>query len=82
MTAVVGILNAKGVAIAADSATTYAEYKRNNSDKEEKLDSCSPIILNNGDKMLRLVDKKLVSVMILNFRLICSDNTHSKANYL
>ena len=52
MTAIVGILNKKGIAIAADSAVTIT----NAIQFQDK-------IINSGDKMLRLKDKQPVAVM-------------------
>ena len=54
MTAVVGVLNKKGVAIAADSATTLTV--------EGKIVK----IVNSGNKMLRLSDSVDVGAMIVN----------------
>ena len=54
MTVVVGVLNKKGVAIAADSATTIIE-------KGQIVK-----IVNSGNKMLRLSDSVDVGVMIVN----------------
>lgn len=58
MTAIVGILNKKGIAIAADSAVTFST---GNDTK----------ILNSGDKMLRLKDGQRVAVMIVNNSHLC-----------
>lgn len=54
MTVVVGVLNKKGVAIAADSATTIIENGQ------------VVKIVNSGNKMLRLSDSVDVGVMIVN----------------
>ena len=64
MTAIVGILNKKGVAIAADSAVTF--FNTNQSDiidENEDVDIRFQKIINSGDKMLRLKDKQPVAVM-------------------
>ena len=66
MTAIVGILNKKGVAIAADSAVTF--FNTNQSDiidENEDVDIRFQKIINSGDKMLRLKDKQPVAVMIV-----------------
>ena len=63
MTAIVGILNKKGIAIAADSAVTFS------SGKDTK-------ILNTGDKMLRLKDGQPVAVMIVNNSHLCLSSSY------
>lgn len=63
MTAIVGILNKKGIAIAADSAVTFSA---GNDTK----------ILNSGDKMLRLKDGQRVAVMIVNNSHLCLSENH------
>lgn len=63
MTVVVGILNKRGVSIAADSATTHAvTHKLPNGD--EVVDGFK--IMNSGNKMLRLSDTMPVGIMIVN----------------
>ena len=59
MTVVVGILNKKGVAIAADSATTN-DMKNNSTGEKEKK------VVNSGNKMLRLSDKMPIGIMIVD----------------
>ena len=59
MTVVVGILNKKGVAIAADSATTN-DMKNNSTGEKEKK------VVNSGNKMLRLSDKMPIAIMIVD----------------
>lgn len=70
MTAIVGLLNKKGIAIAADSAVTFNNgYKILN--KEDNKDDKKEVILNDikvvnsGDKMLRLMDGQSIAVMIV-----------------
>ena len=58
MTVVVGVLNKKGVAIAADSATTNDMMNNATGEKEKK-------VVNSGNKMLRLSDKMPIGVMIV-----------------
>ena len=55
MTSVVGILNKRGLAIAADSAVTRTRYRRGN--EEEK-------VTKNGNKMVRMSDVDPIAVMI------------------
>lgn len=57
MTAVVGILNKRGVAIAADSAVTRRGNKANGLYSVEK-------VTKNGDKMVRLSDVDPITVML------------------
>lgn len=78
MTAIVGILNKKGIAIAADSAVTFSSGERTLYNKEEKEESVSDTkILNSGDKMLRLKDGQPVAVMIVgNSHLCLSSSEH------
>ena len=65
MTAIVGILNKKGVAIAADSAATFldADKRVTKNEKGEEVTQYQDIVINSGDKMLRLKDKQPVAVM-------------------
>lgn len=65
MTAIVGILNKKGVAIAADSAATFtnADKRVTTNEKGEEVTQYQDIVINSGDKMLRLKDKQPVAVM-------------------
>ena len=65
MTAIVGILNKKGIAIAADSAVTFtnADKKVKKNEEGEKVTLIQDIVINSGDKMLRLKDKQPVAVM-------------------
>lgn len=58
MTVVVGVLNKKGVAIAADSATTNDMMNNATGEREKK-------VVNSGNKMLRLSDKMPIGVMIV-----------------
>lgn len=78
MTAIVGILNKKGIAIAADSAVTFSSGERTLYNKEGKEESVSDTkILNSGDKMLRLKDGQPVAVMIVgNSHLCLSPSRH------
>lgn len=57
MTVVVGVLNTKGVAIAADSASTQVVAKMGEERKEK--------IVNSGNKMLRLSDSDSVHVGVM-----------------
>ena len=77
MTAIVGVLNKKGIAIAADSAVTFSSGKRTlyNEDGKEEIVSDSKI-LNSGDKMLRLKDGQPVAVMIVGNSHLCLSSTH------
>lgn len=62
MTVVVGVLNRRGVSIAADSATTiYKDNQKSNRVIEQEIK-----IVNSGNKMLRLSDVMPVGVMIVN----------------
>lgn len=78
MTAIVGILNKKGIAIAADSAVTFSGGTRtlyNKDGQEETVGETK--ILNSGDKMLRLKDKQPVAIMIVgNSHLCLSPSQH------
>ena len=67
MTAVVGILNKRGIAIAADSAVTFpnADKKVTQNQKGDKLILSKDIVINSGDKMLRLKDGQSVAIMIV-----------------
>ena len=78
MTAIVGILNKKGIAIAADSAVTFSNGTRTLYNKDGQAETVSESkILNSGDKMLRLKDKQLVAVMIVgNSHLCLSSSQH------
>lgn len=58
MTSVVGILNKRGVALAADSAVTRNRYKENGFDSQ-KVTKCTK----NGNKMVRLSNAVPVTVM-------------------
>ena len=62
MTVVVGVLNKRGVSIAADSATTYVGFQKAKRTKEPQEIK----IVNSGNKMLRLSDVMPVGVMIVN----------------
>lgn len=73
MTAIVGILNKKGIAIAADSAVTItnADKKVTIDENGKEVTQFQDIVINSGDKMLRLKDKQPVAVMIVqNARLV------------
>ena len=72
MTAIVGILNKRGIAIAADSAVTFtnAIQEVTIQNKNEKVISIKDKVINSGDKMLRLKDKKPVAVMIVGNSLL------------
>ena len=63
MTVVVGILNKKGVAISADSATTNDMTNNATGENEKK-------VVNSGNKMLRLSDKTPISIMIVDSALL------------
>lgn len=67
MTAIVGILNKRGMAIAADSAVTFTNAIQEVAiqNKNEKVISIKDKVINSGDKMLRLKDKQPVAVMIV-----------------
>ena len=67
MTAIVGILNKKGIAIAADSAITFTDANNEvyKNQEGEKVIISQDKIINSGDKMLRLKDKQPISVMIV-----------------
>lgn len=68
MTAIVGILNKKGIAIAADSAVTFTNADKSvvKNEKGEEITLFQDKIINSGDKMLRLKDKQSVAIMIVN----------------
>ena len=72
MTAIVGILNKRGIAIAADSAVTFtnAIQEVTIQNKNEKVISIKDKVINSGDKMLRLKDKQPVAVMIVGNSLL------------
>lgn len=72
MTAIVGILNTKGIAIAADSAVTFsnANNKVVLNKKGEKVILSQDKVINSGDKMLRLKDKQPVAIMIVGCSLL------------
>ena len=72
MTAIVGILNKRGIAIAADSAVTFPNAIQEVSiqNKNEKVISVKDKVVNSGDKMLRLKDKQPVAVMIVGNALL------------
>ena len=72
MTAIVGILNKRGIAIAADSAVTFtnAIQEVTIQNKNEKVISIKDKVVNSGDKMLRLKDKQPVAVMIVGNALL------------
>ena len=63
MTVVVGVLNRRGVSIAADSATTL--YKENRKSKRV-IEQHDMKIVNSGNKMMRLSDVMPVGVMVVN----------------
>lgn len=68
MTAIVGILNKKGIAIAADSAVTFTNADKSvvKNEEGEEITLYQDKVINSGDKMLRLKDKQSVAVMIVN----------------
>jgi len=72
MTAIVGILNKRGIAIAADSAVTFTNAIQEVAiqNKNEKVISIKDKVVNSGDKMLRLKDKQPVAVMIVGNSLL------------
>lgn len=72
MTAIVGILNKRGIAIAADSAVTFTNAIQEVAiqNKNEKVISIKDKVINSGDKMLRLKDKQPVAVMIVGNALL------------
>jgi hypothetical protein len=72
MTAIVGILNKRGIAIAADSAVTFTNAIQEIAiqNKNEKVISIKDKVVNSGDKMLRLKDKQPVAVMIVGNSLL------------
>ncbi len=72
MTAVVGILNKRGVAIAADSAVTFpnADMTVTLNHKGDKTIISKDKVINSGDKMLRLKDKQPVAIMIVGCALL------------
>ncbi len=72
MTTIVGILNKRGIAIAADSAVTFtnAIQEVTIQNKNEKVISIKDKVVNSGDKMLRLKDKQPVAVMIVGNALL------------
>jgi len=72
MTAIVGILNKRGIAIAADSAVTFTNAIQEVAiqNKNEKVISVKDKIVNSGDKMLRLKDKQPVAIMIVGNSLL------------
>ena len=72
MTAIVGILNKRGIAIAADSAVTFpnADKKVTSNQRGEKVIISQSKVINSGDKMLRLKDKQPVAVMIVGCALL------------
>lgn len=65
MTAIVGILNKKGIAIAADSAVTFTNASKvvTRNEEGEEVTLFQDKVINSGDKMLRLKDKQPVAVM-------------------
>lgn len=63
MTVVVGVLNRRGAAIAADSATTYIIEEK--SSRGRTINNQTKIV-NSGNKMLRLSDTMPIGVMIVN----------------
>ena len=67
MTVVVGILNKRGVAIAADSATSNNILNNNKINKEEEKEKnvVEKKVVNSGNKMLRLSDHMPIGVMIV-----------------
>ena len=72
MTAVVGILNKRGIAIAADSAVTFtnADKKITQNQKGEKIIFSQDKVINSGDKMLRLKDGQPIAIMIVGCALL------------
>ena len=72
MTAIVGVLNKRGIAIAADSAVTFpnADKKVTSNQRGEKVIISQSKVINSGDKMLRLKDKQPVAVMIVGCALL------------
>jgi len=72
MTAIVGILNKRGIAIASDSAVTFTNAIQEVAiqNKNEKVISIKDKVVNSGDKMLRLKDKQPVAVMIVGNSLL------------
>lgn len=72
MTAVVGILNKRGVAIAADSAVTFpnADKKVAQNQRGDKIIFSNDKVINSGDKMLRLKDGQPVAIMIVGCALL------------
>lgn len=72
MTAVVGILNKRGIAIAADSAVTFtnADKKITQNQKGEKIILSQDKVINSGDKMLRLKDGQPIAIMIVGCALL------------
>jgi len=72
MTAIVGILNKRGIAIASDSAVTFTNAIQEVAiqNKNEKVISVKDKVVNSGDKMLRLKDKQPVAVMIVGNSLL------------
>lgn len=72
MTAVVGILNKRGIAIAADSAVTFpnADKKVAQNQRGDKIIFSKDKVINSGDKMLRLKDRQPVAVMIVGCALL------------
>jgi len=65
MTAIVGILNKKGIAIAADSAVTFTNASKmvTINEEGEEVTLFQDKVINSGDKMLRLKDKQPIAVM-------------------
>lgn len=72
MTAIVGILNKRGIAIASDSAVTFTNAIQEVAiqNKNEKVISVKDKVVNSGDKMLRLKDNQPVAVMIVGNTLL------------
>ena len=72
MTAIVGILNKRGIAIASDSAVTFTNAIQEVAiqNKNEKVISVKDKVVNSGDKMLRLKDNQPVAVMIVGNSLL------------
>ena len=72
MTAIVGILNKRGIAIASDSAVTFTNAIQEIAiqNKNEKVISIKDKVVNSGDKMLRLKDKQPVAVIIVGNSLL------------
>lgn len=72
MTAIVGILNKRGIAIASDSAVTFTNAIQEVAiqNKNEKVISIKDKVVNSGDKMLRLKDNQPVAVMIVGNSLL------------